>query len=215
MNFRPAFLAVIAAARLAADEPAISLCDAPVTETARKYIGTPYVRAGESPARGFDCSGFTRYVFAHSCGFDLPRSSGGQSRAGVKIERDALQPGDLVVFREPRRLHMGLYLGEGKFIHSPNRRGAVRVESMQSGHYRKAFREGRRVLEPVDLTGIFQLAKKVEAPPVPEPAVKKTPVKKTPVKKASVKRRAPAKKQTPAGSRAKVSSPARKQSAPR
>lgn len=178
----------------AADEPGVSLCEAPVTETARKYLGTPYARAGEAPERGFDCSGFTKYVFSESCGFTLPRSSYEQAKAGVKIAKEALQPGDLVVFREPRRLHMGLYLGEGKFIHSPNRRGKVRVESLESGHFKRTFREGRRVLEPVDLTGIYQLAQRVEASPEPpQPAVKKrTPAKKTVIRKAPGKKKSPA-----------------------
>ncbi len=186
MKFKLALLAVAAAQSALADDPVISLCEAPVTETARKYLGTPYVRAGESPARGFDCSGFTKFVFEQSCGYQLPRSSSQQSRIGVKLDRDELQPGDLLVFREPRRLHMGLYLGEGQFIHAPNRRGSVRVNSLNSAHYRRAFREGRRVLEPVDLTGIYQLSKKVEAQAEPEPAKvkKKTPARKrTPAKK--------------------------------
>lgn len=175
-----------------ADDPVISLCESPVTETAKRFLGTPYVRAGESPSSGFDCSGFTKYVFEHSCGYQLPRSSSQQSRIGVKLTREELQPGDLLVFREPRRLHMGLYLGEGQFIHAPNRRGSVRVNSLNSPHYRRAFREGRRVLEPVDLTGIFQLSRKVQAPPEPAP-VKKAPVRKRtavkkPVKRASARR---------------------------
>ncbi len=181
-------------AALAANEPAISLCEAPVTETALKYIGTPYVRAGEAPERGFDCSGFTKYVFSESCGFALPRSSYEQAKAGVKIGKEALQAGDLLVFREPRRLHMGLYLGEGKFIHSPNRRGAVRVESLESGHFRKTFREGRRVLEPVDLTGIFQLAQKVEATPEPPRSVVKRTSRATKAAKKTAVKRLPAKK---------------------
>lgn len=193
----------------AADEPGVSLCEAPVTETARKYLGTPYARAGEAPERGFDCSGFTKYVFSASCGFALPRSSYEQAKMGLKIARDALQPGDLVVFREPRRLHMGLYLGEGKFIHSPNRGGAVRVESLESGHFKRTFREGRRVLEPVDLTGFYQLARRVEAPPdPPQPVVKKRVAKQAAVRKAPGKQRsAAARRKAPAKQPMKKSAP--------
>jgi len=179
VRFLPVLAAVGAIACHAADDPTISFCNAPVTETAVKYVGTPYVRAGEKPEKGFDCSGFTRYVFEESCGFALPRSSRDQSRVGLKIPKTDLQPGDLVVFREPRRLHMGLYLGDGQFIHSPNRRGKVRVESMESGHFRKAFREGRRVQGPDDLA--------LE----PVPAVKKAAVKKHAAVK---KKKAPARK---------------------
>lgn len=215
VKFRLALVVAAASVGVHAHDAAISLCEAPVTETAKQYLGTRYVRAGEDPEHGFDCSGFTRYVYEQSCGFELPRSSSGQSRAGVKVNRDELQPGDLLVFREPRRLHMGLYMGEGKFIHSPNRRGRVRVESMESGHFRKAFREGRRVLEPVDLTGIFQLAKTVDAPPSPEPAVRKATPAKTSIKRKSPARKQAVKKRTPARRRAKVSNPSRKQRARR
>lgn len=194
-----------------ADEPGISLCEAPVTETARKYLGTPYVRAGEAPERGFDCSGFTKYVFSESCGFTLPRSSYEQAKRGVKIGKEALQPGDLVVFREPRRLHMGLYLGEGKFIHSPNRRGKVRVESLESGHFKRTFKEGRRVIEPVDLTGIYQWAREVESPPeTPQPVVKK----RVGAKRAAM-RKAPGNGTGTASRRKAATRRATKKSAPR
>lgn len=191
MKFKLALLAAFAVQIARGDDPAISLCEAPVTEIARKYLGTPYVRAGESPLRGFDCSGFTKFVFERSCGYQLPRSSSQQSRIGVKLSREELQPGDLLVFREPRRLHMGLYLGEGQFIHAPNRRGSVRVNSLNSTHYRRAFREGRRVLEPVDLTGIYQLSRKVEAPfePAPVKVKKKTPTPKRTAAKKPVSRK--------------------------
>lgn len=188
MKFRLALLLAAIAPIAAADDPAISLCESPVTETAKKYLGTPYVLAGENPDRGFDCSGFTKFVFEQSCGYQLPRSSSQQSKIGMKLKKDELQPGDLLVFREPRRLHMGLYLGDGKFIHSPNRRGAVRVESLDSAHYRRAFREGRRVLEPVDLTGIFQLARTVEVPPEPPPKAKRAATARKIVRKPPARR---------------------------
>ncbi len=186
MKFRLVLLAASVVQAALADDPVISLCEATVTEFAKRYLGTPYVRAGESPSRGFDCSGFTKFVFEQSCGYQLPRASSQQSRIGVKLKREELQPGDLLVFREPRRLHMGLYLGEGQFIHAPNRRGVVRVNSLNSAHYRRAFREGRRVLEPVDITGIYQLSRRVEASPEPEPAkaARKAPTRKrTPAKR--------------------------------
>jgi hypothetical protein len=209
VKFLPVLAVVGVIACHAADDPTISLCNAPVTETAVKYVGTPYVRAGGHPERGFDCSGFTRYVFEESCGFELPRSSWQQSKVGVKIPKTDLQPGDLLVFREPRRLHMGLYLGDGQFIHSPNVRGKVRVESMESGHFQRALREGRRVLGPVELTS---------EPEQAEPVVKKVPAKKAQVKKKtsarrSTARRAPVRQSTAKAKTASVPKAAQKKPA--
>ncbi|MFX7824934.1 C40 family peptidase, partial [Acinetobacter baumannii] len=85
---------------------------------------------------GLDCSGLVRYVFKEAWGTDLPRTSLEISRVGEKIGSDNLQTGDLVFYNTLRRgfSHVGIYLGDGKFIHSPSAGGQVRIESMDESY---------------------------------------------------------------------------------
>lgn len=116
--------------------------------SAMHYIGVPYRRGGMSADNGFDCSGFTRYVFENSLGLVLPRRADAQARdAGLQnVPRDDLQPGDLVFFNTMRRAfsHVGIYVGEGRFIHAPRSGGEVRVESMRQAYWSKRFNGARR-----------------------------------------------------------------------
>ena len=116
--------------------------------TAMNFLGVPYKRGGTSADRGFDCSGFTRQVFETSLGFALPRRVDEQATAPglLPIKRDELQPGDLVFFNTLRRTfsHVGIYLGEGKFIHAPRPGGEVRVEDMRFAYWAKRFSGARR-----------------------------------------------------------------------
>jgi cell wall-associated NlpC family hydrolase len=120
--------------------------------TAMNFLGVPYRRGGSSAEGGFDCSGFTREVFETSLGMVLPRRVDQQAVAPglVKIKRDELQPGDLVFFNTLRRTfsHVGIYVGEGKFIHSPRPGGEVRVEDMRFAYWAKRFTGARRA-EPL------------------------------------------------------------------
>ena len=99
-----------------------------VLETADQYIGVPYVWGGNTPSSGFDCSGFTKYVFAKQ-GISLPRTSRDQARAGQGIALDfgALLPGDLLLFAEPDEAisHVAIYVGDGQIIHSSAALGGV------------------------------------------------------------------------------------------
>lgn len=114
-----------------------------------RFLGVPYVRGGTSADKGFDCSGFTRYIFEHSLGLVLPRRADEQAQAEglVKVKRDELKPGDLVFFNTLRRTfsHVGIYIGEGKFIHSPRTGSEVRVEDMRESYWTKRFTGARRV----------------------------------------------------------------------
>jgi hypothetical protein len=96
--------------------------------SAMNFLGVPYRRGGNSPDQGFDCSGFTRHIFERSLGLVLPRRADEQARqAGLlAVDRDELKPGDLVFFNTMRRAfsHVGIYVGEGKFIHAPRSGGA-------------------------------------------------------------------------------------------
>ena len=120
--------------------------------TAMNFIGVRYKRGGTDADTGFDCSGFTRQVFESSLGLVLPRRADEQAKAAglVKVQRDELQPGDLVFFNTLRRTfsHVGIYVGEGKFIHSPKPGGEVRVEDMRFVYWAKRFTGARRA-EPV------------------------------------------------------------------
>lgn len=115
--------------------------------TAMNFLGVPYRRGGTTEA-GFDCSGFTRQVFETSLGFALPRRADEQAKAPglVPIKRAELQPGDLVFFNTLKRTfsHVGIYIGEGKFIHAPKPGGEVRVESMSFAYWAKRFTGARR-----------------------------------------------------------------------
>jgi cell wall-associated NlpC family hydrolase len=111
-----------------------------VVGIAMQYLGTPYRWGGASPA-GFDCSGFTMYVFAQ-IGVSLPHYTGSQWGMGTPVSRDQLQPGDLVFFNGLG--HVGIYVGGGSFIHSPHTGDVVKISSM-SGWYSSTFMGGRRL----------------------------------------------------------------------
>ncbi len=112
-------------------------------------LGINYKRGGSSPETGLDCSGMVRYVFKQALGRDLPRSAVEISHVGEPIREQDLQAGDLVFYNTMRRgfSHVGIYLGEGKFIHSPSAGGQVRIESMELAYWKKRFDGARRVPE--------------------------------------------------------------------
>ena len=116
--------------------------------TAMNFLGVPYRRGGTNENRGFDCSGFTRHIFEMSLGLVLPRRADEQAKAPglVAIKRDELRPGDLVFFNTLRRTfsHVGIYVGEGKFIHSPKPGGQVRVDDMGMAYWTQRFTGARR-----------------------------------------------------------------------
>jgi cell wall-associated NlpC family hydrolase len=129
--------------------------------TAMNFLGVPYKRGGSSETAGFDCSGFTRHIFEASLGLVLPRRVDQQASAPglVPVKRDELQPGDLVFFNTLKRTfsHVGIYIGEGKFIHSPKPGGEVRVEEMSLSYWRKRFTGARRA-EPVAAPAVAAVA---------------------------------------------------------
>jgi cell wall-associated NlpC family hydrolase len=116
--------------------------------SAMTLIGVRYRRGGNSAEEGFDCSGFTRHVFERSLGLVLPRRADEQARAPgwLAVKRDELKPGDLVFFNTLRRTfsHVGIYVGEGKFIHAPRSGSEVRIEDMRESYWAKRFTGARR-----------------------------------------------------------------------
>lgn len=124
--------------------------------TAMDFIGVRYRRGGTSAEAGFDCSGFTRHIFENSIGLMLPRRAAEQANAPglLSIAQDDLKPGDLVFFNTLKSTfsHVGIYLGDGKFIHAPRTGAAVRVEDMREAYWAKRFNGARRAPMPTDLT---------------------------------------------------------------
>jgi len=133
--------------------PAQPLSDArrQVVVKAKSLLGAPYQYGGRSP-KGFDCTGFVQYVFSRSVDVSLPRRSVEQIQAGKAVEAREIQPGDLVYFkveedRSPNSLHIGIYLGKGRFIHAPSTRGVVNIQSLGDDYWRTRFLGGRRILD--------------------------------------------------------------------
>ncbi|PXX47476.1 NlpC/P60 family protein [Undibacterium pigrum] len=118
-----------------------------LTVKAMDLMGIRYKRGGNSPENGLDCSGFVRYVFKDVIGANLPRTSAEISKVGEHVEQKDLQPGDLVFYNTLKRgfSHVGIYLGDNKFIHSPSAGGQVRVESMDIAYWKKRFNGARRI----------------------------------------------------------------------
>lgn len=111
------------------------------------FIGVNYKYGGVSPETGFDCSGFVHYIFNQAVGLALPRNAAEISRVGETVTRDDLQPGDLVFFNTLRRpfSHVGIYLGENRFIHAPSRGGSVEIVDMTQRYWKNRYNGARRV----------------------------------------------------------------------
>jgi cell wall-associated NlpC family hydrolase len=115
---------------------------ATIVRFARRYLGVPYSYGGTSPTSGFDCSGFTRFIYAHF-GITLPHYSGAQFGMGRRVERAGLRPGDLLFFDGLG--HVGMYVGRGRFIHAPHTGTRVSIEPL-SGWYAGRYDGARRLL---------------------------------------------------------------------
>jgi cell wall-associated NlpC family hydrolase len=129
-------------------------------------LGIRYKRGGTNALTGFDCSGFVKTVYAQTLGLVLPRRADQQAANTQKIERTELQPGDLVFFNTMRRTfsHVGIYIGEGKFIHSPKPGAKVRIEDMSTAYWKRRFDGARRVFEPAAVSS------ELTAPQTAQPA---------------------------------------------
>ena len=116
--------------------------------SAMNFLGVRYRRGGNTVEDGFDCSGFTRHVFENSVGLLLPRRADEQAKLAqlTTVNRDDLRPGDLVFFDTMRRTfsHVGIYVGDGKFIHAPKPGAAVRIEDMRVAYWAKRYNGARR-----------------------------------------------------------------------
>lgn len=118
-----------------------------VSMRALSLVGTPYRYGGNTPESGFDCSGLVGYVFRDMLSRPLPRSSAELARFGVPVRPDRLATGDLVVFGAgSSATHVGIYVGEGRFVHAPSTGGTVRLDRLDGPYWREHFLGGRRVL---------------------------------------------------------------------
>jgi len=115
-------------------------------------VGIRYRYGGASPEQGFDCSGLVTYVFEQAWGVSLPRSTADQRSVGHAVKRGRLEPGDLVFYNTRNRpySHVGIYLGDGMFVHAPRRGQRVRVENVDNPYWRARF-DGARRLDPPGL----------------------------------------------------------------
>lgn len=140
--------------------------------SAMNFLGVRYRRGGDSVAEGFDCSGFTRHVFEQAIGVVLPRRSQEQAQAsGLKpVDRHELRPGDLVFFNTLRAAfsHVGIYIGDGRFIHSPRSGAEVRVEDMRLAYWSRRYDGARRAAPPAQASPAPQAPLQGSAlPPAP------------------------------------------------
>ena len=119
-----------------------------VVEFAKEYLGYKYVAGGSSPSTGFDCSGFTTYVF-RNFGVSLNRSSKDQIKNGTAVSKSNLQPGDIVIFKNQGKTaigHVGIYIGNGNFIHAANKKEGVVITALSSSYYSQRYAGARRVI---------------------------------------------------------------------
>ena len=114
---------------------------------ALSLTGIKYKFGGDSPETGFDCSGFVRYVFRNAANLTLPPTARAISQLGKTVNKDELQPGDLVFFNTLKSAfsHVGIYIGDNKFIHAPRSGATVRVENMQQSYWSSRFNGAQRL----------------------------------------------------------------------
>nr|WP_242697325.1 C40 family peptidase [Bordetella petrii] len=119
----------------------------PLIDEALDQLGVRYRYGGSSPDTGFDCSGLVVYSAQHALGLKLPRNSSAMALMGTAIDRKQLQPGDLVFFNTlgRRYSHVGIYLGDNRFVHSPSSGGVVRIEKMTLAYWAKRYNGARRL----------------------------------------------------------------------
>lgn len=135
--------------------------------TAIGLVGVPYRHGGDDPASGLDCSGLVRFAAYGALGIVLPRQAEAISRIGAEVAESQLQSGDLVFFNTLDRpySHVGVYLGDDRFVHAPAQRGFVRIERLSQPYWRTRFNGARR-LDPVGETNVPEAATAAAAAPV-------------------------------------------------
>jgi cell wall-associated NlpC family hydrolase len=141
-------------------EGTASYARAPITPAERSEallqavlaLGTEYHYGGDSPQTGYDCSGLVAHVFEQAWGIHLPHSAQAQSKAGTPVSLAELRPGDLVFYDTQHRpySHVGIYVGDGRFVHAPKTGARVRVDSLHSRYWASHFDGARRIAPPLN-----------------------------------------------------------------
>lgn len=138
------------ATMFAPDNPQKNITDN-VVRAAASQIGRPYKLGGTTPSAGFDCSGLIYWAYKQN-GIEVPRITVTQAKAGKQAPKNSLRPGDILVFRSrsaPNGLHTGVYIGRNKFIHAPNSRSKVKIETLKDSYWGKNFLQARRIVGAV------------------------------------------------------------------
>ena len=122
-----------------------------IEKISKKYLGDPYVWGGNTPETGMDCSGYTKYVFS-KVGISIPRTAYTQSKVGQTIDMKNLEKGDLLFFLTDKKrnipiTHVGIYLGNDKFIHAASSKKGIIISSLSTGYYSKVFKGAKRVIK--------------------------------------------------------------------
>jgi len=145
---------------------------------AMSLVGTPYRYGGNTPDSGFDCSGLVRYVVARAANVNLPRTTEQMGLRGVSLERSQVASGDLVFFNTTGRpnSHVGIYVGQNRFVHAPATGGTVRLEDMGKAYWASRYDGARRVAN-----GIPPLAPVPEQTPAPIPQPATPPADDDPI----------------------------------
>lgn len=145
-------LAIDYPASNASTPPSSPLPGKNMVSTAMRFLGVKYRWGGDTPGEGFDCSGLVAYAAEKSLGLKLPRSARDQAHKGISVSRDDLRRGDLVFFNTlgRRNSHVGIYLGDHKFVHAPRTGSAIRVDSMDMAYWRKRYNGARRLKPPAN-----------------------------------------------------------------
>ena len=144
MAHKALFLCAFVSALLTA--PATAEANA-ASQEALGFVGKPYVRGGASPQRGFDCSGLVVYVYRSALGIELPRRVADLKSVGTPVRLRDLAPGDLLFYntRHHPYSHVGIYVGNGRFVHAPRPGARVRVERIGKRYWRARFNGARRI----------------------------------------------------------------------
>jgi cell wall-associated NlpC family hydrolase len=169
---------------------AVSSTASDLVVNAMGFLGVPYKRGGNSAESGFDCSGFVKAMYQQTVGLVLPRRAADQAAATQSITKSELQPGDLVFFNTLKSAfsHVGIYVGDNKFIHSPRSGSVVRVEDMRIGYWSSRFDGARRVN---NVPGSTQNIAQNTVRDTTQNTTQSIPAKAIPVKAASEARPSP------------------------
>jgi cell wall-associated NlpC family hydrolase len=146
-----ALLSLLSLAMLLMPSAQASTASEDIPMVAISLVGSPYLLGGTTPEGGLDCSGFVGYVFRQAAGVALPHDSLAISESGRPVEKSRLQPGDLVFFNTLNRAfsHVGIYLGDDRFVHATSSRtGVVMISSLRARYWQNRYDGARRVVPP-------------------------------------------------------------------